>query len=148
MEAIWGEKISFCFLSWGTKGLQTVDICFDEGMFKMMKTLAAQIWMFCCCFIAGKPKEECVAFISLRWIVNITSSAEQLCHSVFCFNFPSQTDVDDVYKCLEDQLLVIIRLSFLQAPDRLSKQCTHCRSQNVAVVAVWCLVQLRASSWS
>ena len=41
--------------------------------------------------------------------------SEQYCHLVFCFNFPSQTDVDDVYKCLEDQLLVIIRLSFLKA---------------------------------
>lgn len=44
----------------------------------------------------------------------ITCCTEQYCHLVFCFNFPSQTDVDDVYKCLEDQLLVIIRLSFLK----------------------------------
>ena len=77
--------------------------------------------MLCCCFIVEEQNVECVAFISFRWIVNITSCTEKLCHSVFCFNFPSQTDVDDVYKCLEDQLLVIIRLSFLQAPDRPRK---------------------------
>ena len=87
-------------------------------------------------FYCWRAKRGMCCFHQLEVIVNITSSAEQLCHFVFCFNFPSQTDVDDVYKCLEDQLLVIIRLSFLQAPDRLSKQCTHCRSQNVAVVAV------------
>ena len=64
------------------------------------------------------------------------SFTEQCCHLVFCFNFPSQTDVDDVYKCLEDQLLVIIRLSLLPGQTEHTSYTLQSRAENVPVVAV------------
>ena len=55
---------------------------------------------------------------------------------MFCFNFPRQTDDDDVYKCPEDQVLVIIRLSPGEpsGPARQSKQVPHCGAGNVSLL--------------
>ena len=48
MEAIYlGRENIFLFPFLRNKGIKTVDICFDEVRFKMMKTLAPQSKCFC-----------------------------------------------------------------------------------------------------
>ena len=143
-----GRENIFLFPFLRNKGLKTVDICFDEVRllrFKMIKTLAPQIQMFLCCFIAGEPSGECVAFISFRWIVNITSCTEHSVTLCFVLIFPARRMLMMFTSAWR---IIYWLLSGSPPPGPGQTQQTRCRSQNVAVVAVWCLVQLRASSWS
>ena len=101
------------------------------------------IQMFLRCFIAGEPNVECVAFIGFRWIVNITSCTEHSVTLCFVLIFPARRMLMMFTSAWRINYWL---LSGSPPPGPGQTQQTRCRSKNVAVVAVRCLVQLRASS--
>ena len=129
MEAIYlGRENIFLFPFLRNKGLKTVNICFDEVRFKMRKTLAPQIQMFLRCFIAGEPNVECVAFISFRWIVNITSCTEHSVTLCFVLIFPARRMLMMFTSAWRINYW-LLSASPSSRLTRLNKQVTHCRSE-------------------